>query len=66
MDKFINNIAVSITTGLRTQALAENSYYDGTTYSMQTYTRVRWAWVAFPAATVVGKPPFPDYGHVAI
>ena len=38
MDKFINNVAVSITTGLRTQVPADNSYYDGTTYSMQTYS----------------------------
>lgn len=58
MDKFINNIAKSMTNGLRTQAPADNattSYYAGTAYSMQTYKHVRWAWIALPAATVVGS-----------
>ncbi|CAF9915348.1 MAG: hypothetical protein ALECFALPRED_010116 [Alectoria fallacina] len=61
MNKFINNIAVSMTNGLRTQAPADkatHSYYAGTAYSMQTYTRVRWAWIILPAATVVGSVIF--------
>lgn len=58
MDEYISDLARTMTQAVRIDSLTSplgDVYYQGTARRDETLVRVRWAWLAFPAAMVVGS-----------
>ncbi|KAJ5620237.1 hypothetical protein N7510_004221 [Penicillium lagena] len=57
LDRWIDNYARIMTQSLRSIADSSpvtDTYYLGTAFRDQIYIHVRWAWLAFPAAMIIG------------
>ncbi|KAL4810385.1 hypothetical protein BDV18DRAFT_156751 [Aspergillus unguis] len=58
MDTYIANFARTMTHAVRISSLTSplgDVCYQGTAYKDETYTQVRWAWLTFPAAMLIGS-----------
>ncbi|KAL4961182.1 DUF3176 domain-containing protein [Aspergillus stella-maris] len=58
MDDYIDNFARILTNAIRRSSLVSpiaDVHYRGIRWRLETYTRVRWAWLAFPGAMLAGS-----------